>query len=197
MPAVHCCCFPSSLRKWVRPGVAVGNPRALTGKTPWRWMRMCSSLFQPEKMTIMCLCMQGIATHLFRQCVRVPLLLGIPKCACLRNGWSAKTMRRISASINLITTQELFYAINMFGTCFDRKECNDPSCVNRTLSPRTRLAAGTTKESARALLICSVGWCALFRCVWCLSCASFACELSSASSDSCPSHPFARMNSAQ
>ena len=38
----------------------------------------------------------------------------------LRNGWSAKTLRRISASINLITTQELFYAINMFGTCFDR-----------------------------------------------------------------------------
>ena len=39
----------------------------------------------------------------------------------LRNGWSAKTLRRISASINLIILLELYYAINMFGTCFDRK----------------------------------------------------------------------------
>ena len=52
---------------------------------------------------------------------------------CLRNGWSAKTLRRISASINLITSQELSYAINMFGMCFDRKGCKDLSGVNRTL----------------------------------------------------------------
>ena len=41
----------------------------------------------------------------------------------LRNGWSAKTLRRISASINLIILLELYYAINMFETCFDRKGC--------------------------------------------------------------------------
>ena len=52
-----------------------------------------------------------------------PLLLGTPKCICLRNGWSAKTLRRISASINLIILLELYYAINMFGMCFDRKGC--------------------------------------------------------------------------
>ena len=40
--AVHCCCFPSSLTKWVRPRVTVGNPRALTAQTPWRWMCSCS-----------------------------------------------------------------------------------------------------------------------------------------------------------
>ena len=44
-----------------------------------------------------------------------PLLLGIPKCACLRNGWSAKTLRRISASVHLVTSQELSHAINMIG----------------------------------------------------------------------------------
>ena len=55
------------------------------------------------------------------------------KCICLRNGWSAKTLRRISASINLIVLLELYYAINMFETCFVRKGCKDLSRVNRTL----------------------------------------------------------------
>ena len=44
--AVHCCNFPSSLRKWVRPGVAVGNPRALTAQTPWRWMKRMYNFIQ-------------------------------------------------------------------------------------------------------------------------------------------------------
>ena len=58
---------------------------------------------------------------------------------CLRNGWSAKTLRRIFASFNLITSQELSCVTNMFGTCFDRKGCKDPSRVNRTLR-RHRIA---------------------------------------------------------
>lgn len=33
-----------------------------------------------------------------------------------RNGWSAKTLRRVSTSINIIKSQELFYAMNMFVT---------------------------------------------------------------------------------
>ena len=44
------------------------------------------------------------------------------KCACLRTGGSAKTLRRISAGINLITAQELSHAINMFGTFLIEKD---------------------------------------------------------------------------
>ena len=125
--------LPYESRKWVRPGVAVGNPRALTVQTPWRWMERMYNFIQAETMTSICLCMQGIATQLFRLCVRVRRCCSaMPKCACLRNGRSAKTLRRISASVHLVTPQELSHAINMIGKGFDRKGCKDLSGVNRT-----------------------------------------------------------------
>ena len=45
---------------------------------------------------------------------------------------------------------ELSYAINMFGTCFDRKVCKDLSRVNRTL-PRSTRTCPTCRDWSAAV----------------------------------------------
>ena len=113
MLAARCCCFPSSLTKWVRPGVAVGDPRALTGQTPWRWMAawvplgtaLIPSTREPSTMCIIAhRCCAGDQWCRCKACCATPIRLRI--------GWSAKTLRRISASIKLIILLEPSHAIN-------------------------------------------------------------------------------------